>query len=236
MSKTITVLVVDDEASVRQIVNFALRRANFNVIEASNAVQARDVIFEQMPDVVLLDWMMGTVSGLELARSLRRDPKTEKLPIIMLTAKADEPDKLKGLDVADDYVTKPFSPRELTARIAAVLRRSTGNELHEENITAGQLSMDSASHRVIAVTDDDTSSITLDLGPTEFRLLRFFMQNPDRVYGRSQLLDQVWGQNVYVEERTVDVHIRRLRKALEPSGCEDYVQTVRGVGYRFTPP
>lgn len=232
MSKNITVLVVDDEASVRQIVNFALRRANYHVIEASNAVQAREIIFEQTPDIVLLDWMMGTVSGLELARALRRDPKTEKLPIIMLTAKADEPDKLSGLNVADDYVTKPFSPRELSARIATVLRRTGGQQDDQnERLEFGHLFLDTSSHRVTAAPEGN--EVIVELGPTEFRLLRFFMQNPDRVYSRSQLLDQVWGQNVYVEERTVDVHIRRLRKALEPGACDDFVQTVRGVGYRF---
>lgn len=234
-SAVTTVLVVDDEASVRQIVNFALRRANFNVLEASNASEARAIIFEKKPDIILLDWMMGTVSGLELARALRRDPQTQYIPIIMLTAKADEPDKLSGLGVADDYMTKPFSPRELTARIQAVLRRTAGShsDAKEETLTQGCLILDASSHRVASSAQGD--NISLDFGPTEFRLLHFFMNNPDRVYSRSQLLDQVWGQNVYVEERTVDVHIRRLRKALEPGHCEDYIQTVRGVGYRFTP-
>lgn len=234
-----TVLVVDDEASVRQIINFALRRADYAVLEASSAAEAREILFEQSPDIILLDWMMNGVSGIELARSLRRDLKTEHTPIIMLTAKSDETDKISGLDVVDDYMTKPFSPRELIARIQAVLRRSANSNQMDESVRQGQLELDVASHRVTATIalpegGESAEEVLLDLGPTEFRLLQFFMNNPDRVYARGQLLDQVWGQNVYVEERTVDVHIRRLRKALEPGHCQDYVQTVRGVGYRFS--
>lgn len=222
------ILVVDDEAPIRQMIRFALERADFDVMEAGNASEARVVVADETPDLMVLDWMMPGQSGIELARSLRKDRDTSTLPIIMLTARTEEDDRINGLEVgADDYVTKPFSPRELVARIQAVLRR-TQPDGDVEEVAAEGLIMDLAGHRVTA----DGQSVTL--GPTEFRLLSFFMNNPERVYSRSQLLDNVWGRNVYVEERTVDVHIRRLRKVLEEHGYERFVQTVRGAGYRFS--
>ncbi len=222
------ILVVDDEAPIRQMIRFALERADFDVTEAGNSSEARVVVADETPDLMVLDWMMPGQSGIELARSLRKDRDTSDLPIIMLTARTEEDDRINGLEVgADDYVTKPFSPRELVARIQAVLRRAQPENDGEE-VAAEGLIMDLAGHRVTA----DGNSVTL--GPTEFRLLSFFMNNPERVYSRSQLLDNVWGRNVYVEERTVDVHIRRLRKVLEEHGYERFVQTVRGAGYRFS--
>ena len=223
------ILIVEDEDAIRQMVAFGLRRAGFEAVEAADCAAARRALADHLPDLVLLDWMLPDVSGVEFARGLRRDPATKQIPIIMLTARADEDDKVRGLESGvDDYLTKPFSARELTARIKAVLRRAApGGE--DEVLTAGVLTLNGASHRVTA------GSAEVALGPTEFKLLRFFMGNPDRVFSRSQVLDRVWGGNVYVEERTVDVHIRRLRKALEPVECDDYVQTVRGSGYRFAP-
>ena len=182
---------------------------------------------DRRPDLVLLDWMLPDLSGLEFARSLRREDATRELPIIMLTARAAEDDKVLGLESgADDYLTKPFSARELVARIQALLRRAAGAE--GDSLTVGNLKLDPASHRVSAEGTEVT------LGPTEYRLLKFFMSQPERVFSRAQVLDRVWGGNVYIEERTVDVHIRRLRKALEPHGCDAYIQTVRGSGYRFS--
>ncbi len=222
------ILVVDDEPAIREMIGFALSQAGFQSIEAGDAVQAKLRISETLPDLVLLDWMLPGMSGIELARYLRKADVTRRLPIIMLTAKGDETDKLKGLDVgADDYVTKPFSPRELIARIRAVLRR-VGPEGENQAVEIAGLRLDPVAHRVMG------GGQALEMGPTEFRLLHFFMAHPDRVYNRGQLLDQVWGDQVYVEERTVDVHIRRLRKALTPSGHENLVQTVRGAGYRFS--
>lgn len=222
------ILVVDDEAPIRQMIRFALERADFDVVEACDTSEARVVVADETPDLMVLDWMMPGQTGIELARSLRKDRDTSDLPIIMLTARTEEDDRINGLEVgADDYVTKPFSPRELVARIQAVLRRAQP-ESDVEEIAAEGLVMDLAGHRVTA----DGASVTL--GPTEFRLLCFFMSNPERVYSRTQLLDNVWGRNVYVEERTVDVHIRRLRKVLEEHGYERFVQTVRGTGYRFS--
>ena len=177
--------------------------------------------------MAIIDWMLPDMSGLELTRLLKRDKANDDLTIIMLTARADEYDKVAGLESgADDYITKPFSPRELVARIQAVLRRAGGSD--GETISSGVLQLDSAGHRVSANSND------VKLGPTEYRLLKFLMTHPDRVYGRAQLLDRVWGANVYVEERTVDVHVRRLRKALASQGADDYIQTVRGAGYRFS--
>jgi two-component system phosphate regulon response regulator PhoB len=209
------------------MIAFNLLRAGYEVVEAEDCRTARSLIADERPDLVLVDWMLPDASGLELTRSLRRDDANRELPIIMLTARAGERDKITGLDGgADDYITKPFAPRELLARINALLRRSTSDL--EEPLSAGELRLDPVSHRV-TVGENEVS-----LGPTEYRLLKFLMANPERVYGRSQLLDQVWGQNVYVEERTVDVHVRRLRKALEAYSADQFVQTVRGAGYRFS--
>ena len=222
------ILIVEDEKPIRDMIAFGLRRAGFDVREAEDCSAARASIADSRPDLLLVDWMLPDQSGLELTRAIKRDKDTGDLPIIMLTARAEEHDKVTGLEGgADDYVTKPFSPRELLARINAVLRRS-GPAGAGETIGAGGLTLDTASHRVTA------HGQTVSLGPTEYRLLQFFMEHPERVYTRSQVLDRVWGGNVYVEERTVDVHIRRLRKALEPHGCDALVQTVRGSGYRFS--
>lgn len=222
------ILVVEDEQSIRDLVAFGLRRAGFEVGLAADAQAARTQIADRRPDLLLIDWMLPDTSGLELTRQLRRDPDTREIPVIMLTARAEEQDKITGLEGgADDYVTKPFSARELVARIQAVLRR-TGLGNADEPLATGGLTLDQAGHRVLA------GGRPLSLGPTEYRLVAFFMTHPERVWSRSQLLDRVWGGNVYVEERTVDVHIRRLRKALEPSGCDRLIQTVRGAGYRFS--
>lgn len=223
-----TVLIVDDEKAVRQMVAFSLSREGFTVLEAGDATEARAQVADGRPQVILLDWMLPGISGLELARTLRKDSLAREIPIIMLTARTEEEDKIRGLNVgADDYVTKPFSPRELIARIHAVLRRSI-NTSNEEVLEACGMRLDVTGHRV-AIGEKG-----INLGPTEFRLLHFFMGHPERVYSRSQLLDRVWGPSVYVEERTVDVHIRRLRKALEHHGVAHLVQTVRGAGYRFS--
>lgn len=222
------ILIVEDETPIRDMVRFSLERSDFRVSEAEDAHQARLAIAADRPDLILLDWMMPGVSGAEFARELRREDLTSELPIIMVTARVDEEDRVRGLNLgADDYVVKPFSSSELVARVRAVLRRTMpGGE--EETLQVNGLVLDAVSQRVSA---GDTS---VRLGPTEFRLLRFFMSNPERVYSREQMLDRVWGQNVYVEERTVDVHIRRLRKALAPHGFDDFIQTVRGSGYRFS--
>jgi len=221
------ILIVDDESAIRTMLAFNLRRAGFEVTQAEDGVSARDQIVNLRPDLVLMDWMLPDISGLELTRSIKRDDNFRELPIIMLTARTQEEDKIHGLDSgADDYVTKPFSPRELVSRVKALLRRS--NPTSSESIVAGELSIDAGSHRVMA------GETEIKLGPTEYRLLKFLMTHAERVYSRSQLLDRVWGANVYLEERTVDVHIRRLRKALGKSGCDSFIQTVRGVGYRFS--
>jgi two-component system phosphate regulon response regulator PhoB len=221
------VLIVEDEAPIRQMIAFSLTRAGFTVDEAGDCAAARERIADGRPDLVLIDWMLPDASGLELTRSLRREEASRELPIIMLTARADERDKITGLDGgADDYITKPFSARELLARINALLRRSAPAE--DLVLQAGPLRMDTAGHRVW-VGDSEA-----DLGPTEYRLLKFLLENAERVFTRGQLLDQVWGRNVYVEERTVDVHVRRLRQALEPLGADGLVQTVRGAGYRLS--
>src|SRR5690349_18090529 len=222
------ILIVEDERPIREMIAFGLRRSGFEVREAGNVSAARASIADHRPDLVLIDWMLPDMSGLELTRALKRDKETQEVPVIMLTARAEEQDKVLGLDGgADDYVTKPFSPRELLARINAVLRRTT-SVTGEELIDADGLVLDGASHRV-TVGDK-----TVQLGPTEYRLLSFFMTHPERVYTRAPLLDRVWGGNVYVEERTIDVHIRRLRKALEEFGFDRLIQTVRGSGYRFS--
>ena len=222
------ILIVEDEAPIREMVGFAISRAGFDLREAADAREAEVMIADRIPDLILLDWMLPGVSGIDLARRLRREDATREVPIIVLTARGEEEDKVKGLEVgADDYVTKPFSPRELVARIRAVLRRASP-EGDDERVEVGDLVLDTAGHRVLV------NSQEVHLGPTEFRLLRFFMTHPDRVYSRGQLLDRVWGGNVYIEERTVDVHIRRLRMALEPFGYDRLLQTVRGSGYRFS--
>lgn len=222
------ILVVEDERAIREMVVFTLKRAGFAVSEAEDASAARRALVDHSPDLVLLDWMLPDLSGLELARALRRDQATRELPIIMLTARAAEDDKVMGLESgADDYLTKPFSARELVARIQALLRRAAGAD--GEALAVGGLRLDPASHRV------SVEGAEVTLGPTEYRLLKFFMSQPERVFSRAQVLDRVWGGNVYIEERTVDVHIRRLRKALTPHGCDAYIQTVRGSGYRFSP-
>jgi len=222
------ILIVDDEPAIRDMIAFALRKAEYEPVHASDAREALAQIADRAPDLILLDWMLPGTSGLELARRWRREGITRDVPIIMLTARGEENDRVSGLDAGvDDYMVKPFSARELMARIRAVMRR-THEESAEGAIEAGKLRIDVAAHRVFAGEDP------IQIGPTEYRLLHFFMTHAERVYSRSQLLDSVWGGNVYVEERTVDVHIRRLRKTLEPHGLEALIQTVRGSGYRFS--
>lgn len=221
------ILIVEDEAPIREMIAFHLSRAGFDTLEAPDCRVARELLADERPDLALIDWMLPDMSGLELTRMLKRDEGNDDLAIIMLTARSDEYDKIAGLEGgADDYVTKPFSPRELIARIQAVLRRSQSSD--GETIAAGKIELDAAGHRVLAEGEE------IKLGPTEYRLLKFFVTHPDRVYSRTQLLDRVWGANVYVEERTVDVHVRRLRKALAVRDADNYIQTVRGAGYRFS--
>ncbi|MFA4969680.1 MAG: phosphate regulon transcriptional regulator PhoB [Sulfuritalea sp.] len=223
-----TILVVEDEPTIQSLIEINLRRAGHVVQLAPDAETARRLIQDALPDLVLLDWMLPGMSGVDLARLLRGEARTRRLPIIMLTARAEERDKIEALDLgADDYVTKPFSPRELIARIKAVLRRHAP-QATEDVVELGGLRLDPATHRITA------GSVEVALGPTEFRLLHFLMTHPERVHGRTQLLDQVWGDHVFVEERTVDVHIRRLRAALEASGHDALIQTVRGSGYRMS--
>ncbi len=222
------ILIVDDESAIRDMLRVALEMADYQCLEASNAQDAHALIIDEKPDLVLLDWMMPGTSGIELARRLKRDEVTADIPIIILTAKGEEDNKIQGLEVgADDYITKPFSPRELVARLKAVLRR-TDPRTNAQPITVRGLCLDPVSHRV-TINDEP-----VEVGPTEYRLLEFFLTHQERAYTRSQLLDHVWGGNVYVEERTVDVHIRRLRKALAIDNHESLVQTVRGTGYRFS--
>ncbi|HEX5788144.1 MAG TPA: phosphate regulon transcriptional regulator PhoB [Woeseiaceae bacterium] len=222
------ILIVEDETPIREMIAFHLARAGYETLEAGDCKSAREILADERPDLALIDWMLPDMSGLELTRMLKRDRGNEDLGIIMLTARAEEYDKVAGLEGgADDYVTKPFAPRELIARIQAVLRRAQ-SVAEEEVVRAGVLELDTAGHRVIA----DGSEVRL--GPTEYRLLHFLMTHADRVYSRAQLLDRVWGANVYVEERTVDVHVRRLRKALADAAADNYIQTVRGAGYRFS--
>jgi two-component system phosphate regulon response regulator PhoB len=222
------ILIVEDERPIREMIAYGLRRAGFDVREAEDCRDAKKQLADRQPDLLLLDWMLPDMSGLELAKNLKRDKETRELPIIMLTARAEEADKVSGLEGgADDYMTKPFSPRELVARINAVLRRTEPGG-GDDRIEFEGLVLDRASHRVAA------GERIVPLGPTEYRMLEFFMTHPERVYSRAQLLDRIWGGNVYVEERTIDVHIRRLRKALEAFGFDHLVQTVRGAGYRFS--
>jgi two-component system, OmpR family, phosphate regulon response regulator PhoB len=223
-----TVLVVEDEPAIQELIAYNLKQAGHQALRADNAEQAIRLVQDALPDLVLLDWMLPGLSGIELARRLRADRRTKAIPIIILTARADEQDKLTGLDTgADDYITKPFSPRELNARVKAVLRRRSP-QITDDLVQVGTLRLDPSTHRVSA------NSEQVHLGPTEFRLLHFLMTHPERVHSRTQLLDQVWGDHVFVEERTVDVHIRRLRKALEPSEHDRLIQTVRGSGYRLS--
>jgi two-component system, OmpR family, phosphate regulon response regulator PhoB len=222
------ILLVEDELPIREMVQMALESHGFSVTGTADARSAELILADGLPDLILLDWMLPGIPGVEFARMLRKDDYTREIPIIMLTARGEEEDRVRGFDAgADDYVVKPFSPRELVARINAVLRR-TQPDMEEGVISFIDLRLDTITHRVTIEGD------AVDLGPTEFRLLQFFLSHLDRVYSRSQLLDHVWSRSVYVEERTIDVHIRRLRKALEGKGYDKYVQTVRGAGYRFS--
>ncbi len=230
-----TILIVEDEPAIQELISYNLRNAGYVVLCAGSAEQAKIMVNDVLPDLVLLDWMLPNMSGIELARLLRQGTRTKATPIIMLTARVDESDKVAGLEIgADDYITKPFSPRELVARIKAVLRRRLP-EVSDEIVEVGGLKLDPTTHRVTASDQEDNSkSSEIPLGPTEFRLLHFLMTHTERVHTRGQLLDRVWGDHVFVEDRTVDVHIRRLRKALEEAGKDELVQTVRGAGYRFS--
>ncbi|MSQ19176.1 MAG: phosphate regulon transcriptional regulatory protein PhoB [Betaproteobacteria bacterium] len=228
MSLSPEILLVEDEPAILNLLEFTLADKGFGLRKAMNALQARSAIDAKLPDLVILDWMLPGESGVQFARKLRADPRTRALPVIILTAKAEEPDKVMGLESgADDYITKPFSPRELIARVNALLRRRTP-ELGGERLTVGPLVLDTARHDV-RVNDQ-----VIALGAAEFKLLRFLMAHPERVFSRGRLLDQVWGDHAYIEERTVDVHVLRLRKALAEHNAEHLVQTVRGVGYRMT--
>jgi len=222
------ILVVEDEPAIQELLALNLTQAGHNAIRALSVEQAQMLMREALPDLIILDWMLPGMSGIEFARRLKSDEFSKAIPIIMLTARGEETDKVRGLEVgADDYVTKPFSPRELNARIKAVLRRRAP-QMTDDPIEVGGLRLDPTTHRVSG------NGSALDLGPTEFRLLHYLMSNPERVHSRSQVLDRVWGDRVFVEDRTVDVHIRRLRRALSESGHEEMIQTVRGVGYRFS--
>ncbi len=228
MNRDKTILIVDDEAPIRDMLRIALEMADYHCLEAEDAQQAHAIIVDEKPHLILLDWMLPGTSGIELARRLKKDELTSSIPIIMLTAKGEEDNKIQGLEVgADDYITKPFSPRELVARLKAVLRRSE-DAAPLSPLCAEGLCLDPVSH--VATINEHP----LQMGPTEYRLLEFFLTHQDRVYTRSQLLDHVWGGNVYVEERTVDVHIRRLRKVLNIDKHDRLIQTVRGAGYRFS--
>jgi two-component system phosphate regulon response regulator PhoB len=225
---TPSILVVEDEPAILELLRVNLADAGYAVRAAEDAEAAREALKQELPDLLLLDWMLPGQSGLALAKQLRGEPRTRELPIIMVTARTEEADRVAGLEAwVDDYVTKPFSPRELKARIKSVLRRRAP-EAAQEPLQAGDLRLDPVTHRVSFVDQEVT------LGPTEFRLLRFFLARPERVHSRSQLLDQVWGDHVYIEERTIDVHIRRLRLALAPFGADRMIETVRGTGYRLT--
>lgn len=222
------ILIVEDEPAIQELLAFNVTQAGFVALRAADADEAWQQIRDHAPDLILLDWMLPSTSGVVLARQLRGEAQTKDIPIIMLTARGDERDKVLGLESgADDYITKPFSPRELMARIRAVMRRHIPT-LANDSVSSGGLELSPESHRVMA------NGLSIELGPTEFRLLHFFMTHAERVYSRTQLLDQVWGSQVFVEERTVDVHIRRLRASLEATGLDSLIQTVRGSGYRFS--
>ena len=219
---------MDDEAAIREMISTGLTLAGMQCLSAKDATEAHRIIFDHAPDLILLDWMLPVVSGIDFARRLRKEEVSAEIPIIMLTARSDEDYKVQGLDAGvDDYMTKPFSMRELIARVKAILRRKTGHATRK-NLHAEGLVIDTVSQRV------SVNQQVINMGPTEYRLLEFFMSHPDRAYSRVQLLDQVWGNTVYIEDRTVDVHIRRLRKALEEYGVDHFIQTVRGTGYRFS--
>lgn len=223
-----TILIVEDEKPIRQMISYTLQRENHTLLEAESCGQAKQIISQTPPDLILMDRMLPDKDGVDFTRYLKRQVSTQNIPIIMLTARTEEADKIEGLNAgSDDYISKPFSTGELVARIQAVLRRTHPAQVQNQ-LSCNELTLDPSSHRVF-IKDD-----SIDLGPTEFRLLKFFMQHPERVYSREQLLDHAWGQNVYVEERTVDVHILRLRKTLAPWGYDAYIQTVRGAGYRFS--
>ena len=223
-----SILIVEDEPEIRELLNFSLVRAGFDVAEAASGEMALQYLDNKLPDILIVDWMLPGMSGVELAKRLRRDELTNKLPLLMLTARSEETDLLKSFESGiDDYMSKPFSPRELVARIKALLRRTGVPE--DDTVESSGIRIDLVSHRVtIAGTD-------INIGPTEYRLLELLMRNPDRVFERDQLLDRVWGRSTYIETRTVDVHILRLRKVLKPFGLDNTVQTVRSVGYRLTP-
>ena len=223
-----TILIVEDEPAILELVAASLRRVGHRPVLAESAEQAQRLVDDALPDLVILDWMLPGMSGIRYAQRLRAEERTKDLPIIMLTARGEENDRVGGLEAGvDDYVVKPFSARELLARIRAVMRRSREDD-EDGSVAIGPLRIDGAAHRVFA------GDAPVQIGPTEYRLLHFFMTHPERVYSRTQLLDHVWGGSVYVEERTIDVHIRRLRKTLEPFGVDGMVQTVRGAGYRFS--
>jgi len=227
-----SILVVEDESAIAELVAINLRHAGFAVTMAADAEGAQAAVDRELPDLVLLDWMLPGQSGVQLARRWRADARTRDLPVIMLTARADEADKIAGLDAgADDYLTKPFSPKELLARIRAVLRRKAPEALDAAVDVAG-LKLDPSTRRVTRLVDGRL--VDLKIGPTEFRLLHFFMTHTERVHSRAQLLDRVWGDHVFIEERTVDVHVKRLREALAPVACSSLIETVRGAGYRLT--
>jgi two-component system, OmpR family, phosphate regulon response regulator PhoB len=223
-----SILIVEDESAIRDMLTFILQQAEFSTIATGDCESAQKILADQSPDLILLDWMLPGISGVEWARRLKKDPSYMDLPIILLTARGEEEDKVRGLEIgADDYLTKPFSPKELVARVRALLRR-TGTLRGVSQIVLGDLTLDTAQHRL------SIGSKQLDVSPTEFKLMHFFMTHPDKVFSRTQLLDQIWGRSVYIEERTVDVHIRRLRKILSDFDREDLLQTVRGFGYRFS--
>ncbi|HAM61362.1 MAG TPA: phosphate regulon transcriptional regulatory protein PhoB [Psychrobacter sp.] len=223
------ILIVDDEPAIREMVMMTLEMAGFESLQAADISEAHQQVVDHRPALILLDWMLpGDKSGVDFCRMLKNDEMLAEIPVIMLTAKSEEDSKVHGLDAgADDYMTKPFSTRELISRIKAVLRRSRALS-SDKPIEIGKLSLDPKSQRITA------DNQVIDIGPTEYRLLAFFMSHPERAYTRTQLLDQVWGGNVYIEDRTIDVHIRRLRKLLQPYGCSALIQTVRGTGYRFS--
>jgi two-component system phosphate regulon response regulator PhoB len=227
-----SILIVEDEPSIAELIAVNLSHAGFLPVRAFQTEQASQLMKEVLPDLVVLDWMLPGKSGVQFAKELRANERTKDIPIILLTARSEEMDKIAGLEAgADDYLTKPFSPKELVARIRAVLRRRSP-QLADEVVQINNLRLDPVAHRVLA--NNGVDEVTLDLGPTEFRLLHFFMTHPERVHSRGQLLDKVWGDHVFVEERTVDVHIKRLRAALSPSNCQNLIETVRGSGYRLT--
>lgn len=222
------ILVVEDESAVREMIHFVLEQSGYDVVCAESVEEAKPALADAPPDLILMDWMLPGTSGVEYTRELKQDAVTRDIPVIMLTARGEEDDKVRGLECgAEDYVTKPFSPKELVARIKVILRRVAPHAT-EEAVDAGDMRLDPVSYRVTM------SDQPIELGPTEFKLLHFFMTHREKVYSRSRLLDKVWGVNVYIEERTVDVHIRRLRQALEPFEMDGLIQTVRGAGYRFS--